>query len=63
MPHTFFAIAVRSATTVAPQALALLNNEHLAQCGASLAETLDPANIAVYNKRSTGEKFLINPSR
>ena len=29
----------------------------------SLAETLDPANIAVYNKRSTGEKFLINPSR
>ena len=29
----------------------------------SLAETLDPANIAVYNKRSTGEKFLINPSK
>jgi hypothetical protein len=29
----------------------------------SLAETLDPANIAVYNKRSTGEKFLIDPSR
>ncbi|MGQ0684408.1 zinc-binding dehydrogenase [Bradyrhizobium sp.] len=29
----------------------------------SLAETLDPANIAVYNKRSTGEKFLIDPSK
>ena len=29
----------------------------------SLAETLDPANIAVYNKRSTGEKFLINPNK
>src|SRR5262249_90163 len=29
----------------------------------SLPETLDPANIAVYNKRSTGEKFLINPKR
>jgi len=29
----------------------------------SLQEVLDPANIAVYNKRSTGEKFLINPSK
>jgi NADPH:quinone reductase-like Zn-dependent oxidoreductase len=29
----------------------------------SLPEMLDPANIAVYNKRSTGEKFLINPSK
>jgi NADPH:quinone reductase-like Zn-dependent oxidoreductase len=29
----------------------------------SLPETLDPANIAVYNKRSTGEKFLINPNK
>ena len=29
----------------------------------SLAETLDPANIAVFNKRSTGEKFLINPNK
>lgn len=29
----------------------------------SLADVLDPANIAVYNKRSTGEKFLINPSK
>jgi NADPH:quinone reductase len=29
----------------------------------SLAEALDPANIAVYNKRTTGEKFLINPSK
>lgn len=29
----------------------------------SLQEALDPANIAVYNKRTTGEKFLINPSK
>ena len=29
----------------------------------SLSEVLDPANIAVYNKRSTGEKFLINPNK
>jgi NADPH:quinone reductase-like Zn-dependent oxidoreductase len=29
----------------------------------SLAEALDPANIAVYAKRATGEKFLINPNR
>ena len=29
----------------------------------SLSETLDPANIAVYNKRTTGEKFLINPNK
>jgi hypothetical protein len=29
----------------------------------SLQEVLDPANIAVYNKRTTGEKFLINPSK
>src|SRR6478672_2610216 len=29
----------------------------------SLQEALDPANIAVYNKRSTGEKFLINPNK
>jgi NADPH:quinone reductase-like Zn-dependent oxidoreductase len=29
----------------------------------SLREALDPANIAVYAKRSTGEKFLINPNK
>jgi hypothetical protein len=29
----------------------------------SLQETLQLSNIAVYNKRSTGEKFLINPSK
>jgi len=29
----------------------------------SLQEVLDPANIAVYAKRSTGEKFLINPNK
>jgi NADPH:quinone reductase-like Zn-dependent oxidoreductase len=29
----------------------------------SLAEALDPANIAVYAKRATGEKFLINPNK
>ena len=29
----------------------------------SLQETLDLANIAIYNKRATGEKFLINPNK
>jgi NADPH:quinone reductase-like Zn-dependent oxidoreductase len=29
----------------------------------SLQETLQLANIAAYNKRATGEKFLINPSK
>ncbi len=29
----------------------------------SLAEALQPANIAAYGKRATGEKFLIDPSR
>jgi NADPH:quinone reductase-like Zn-dependent oxidoreductase len=29
----------------------------------SLQEALDLANIAIYNKRSTGEKFLINPNK
>lgn len=29
----------------------------------SLAEALDPANLAVYAKRATGEKFLINPNK
>jgi len=29
----------------------------------SLAEALDPKNIAVYNKRATGEKYLINPNK
>ncbi|MGJ4939059.1 zinc-binding dehydrogenase [Bradyrhizobium sp. HKCCYLS1011] len=29
----------------------------------SLAEALDPANIATYAKRATGEKFLINPNK
>jgi NADPH:quinone reductase-like Zn-dependent oxidoreductase len=29
----------------------------------SLAEALDPANISVYVKRATGEKFLINPNK
>ena len=29
----------------------------------SLAEALDPANIAVYAKRSTGAKYLINPNK
>lgn len=29
----------------------------------SLAEALDPANITVYAKRATGEKFLINPNK
>ncbi|XUM20902.1 zinc-binding dehydrogenase [Bradyrhizobium oligotrophicum S58] len=29
----------------------------------SLSEALDPANLAVYAKRATGEKFLIDPSK
>ncbi|TYO65726.1 NADH oxidase [Bradyrhizobium hipponense] len=29
----------------------------------SLQEALDPVNIAVYAKRATGEKFLINPNK
>ncbi len=29
----------------------------------SLPEVLDLKNIAVYNKRATGEKFLINPNK
>lgn len=29
----------------------------------SLAEALDPANIAAYARRATGEKFLINPNK
>lgn len=29
----------------------------------SLREALDPANIAVYARRATGEKFLINPNK
>ena len=29
----------------------------------SLQETLQLDNIAVYGKRATGEKFLINPSK
>ena len=29
----------------------------------SLAEVLDPANIAVYNQRATGEKYLVNPNK
>jgi NADPH:quinone reductase-like Zn-dependent oxidoreductase len=29
----------------------------------SLAEVLEPANIAVFNKRATGEKYLINPAK
>jgi hypothetical protein len=29
----------------------------------SPAEALDPANIAVYTKRATGEKFLISPNK
>ena len=29
----------------------------------SLPEALDLKNIAVYNKRATGEKFLINPNK
>jgi hypothetical protein len=29
----------------------------------SLQEALQLSNIAIYNKRSTGEKFLINPNK
>ena len=29
----------------------------------SLPEALELKNIAVYNKRATGEKFLINPNK
>jgi hypothetical protein len=29
----------------------------------SLQEVLQLSNIAAYNKRATGEKFLINPSK
>jgi NADPH2:quinone reductase len=29
----------------------------------SLAETLDPAEIAVYGRRTTGAKYLINPAK
>jgi hypothetical protein len=29
----------------------------------SLPEVLDLKNIAVYGKRATGEKFLINPNK
>jgi hypothetical protein len=29
----------------------------------SLQEVLDLSNIAVYAKRATGEKFLINPNK
>jgi hypothetical protein len=29
----------------------------------SLQEALQLPNIAIYNKRSTGEKFLINPNK
>ena len=29
----------------------------------SLQEALQPPNIAIYNKRATGEKFLINPNK
>jgi hypothetical protein len=29
----------------------------------SLQETLQLSNIATFNKRSTGEKFLINPNK
>jgi hypothetical protein len=29
----------------------------------SLPEVLQMSNIAVYNKRATGEKFLINPNK
>ena len=29
----------------------------------SLAEALEPDNIAAYNKRTTGEKYLINPAK
>jgi hypothetical protein len=29
----------------------------------SLQEALDLANLAIYAKRATGEKFLINPNK
>ena len=29
----------------------------------SLTEVLDPKIMAAYNKRATGEKYLINPSK
>jgi len=29
----------------------------------SLPEALDLANLAIYAKRATGEKFLINPNK
>jgi len=29
----------------------------------SLQEALQPSNIAIYGKRATGEKFLINPNK
>ena len=29
----------------------------------SLAEALQPATIAAYGRRATGEKFLINPNK
>ena len=29
----------------------------------SLSEAMEPANIARYNAKKTGEKFLINPSK
>jgi hypothetical protein len=29
----------------------------------SLTEALDLVNIAVYGKRATGEKYLINPNK
>jgi NADPH:quinone reductase len=29
----------------------------------SLQEALQPQNIAVYAKRATGEKYLINPNK
>jgi NADPH2:quinone reductase len=29
----------------------------------SLAEALDPDTIAVYGKRATGEKYLVNPNK
>ena len=35
----------------------------LSEQGVALAEALDPANMAVYAKRATGKKFLINPNK
>jgi hypothetical protein len=29
----------------------------------SLAEAIDPAVIAAYQKKATGEKYLINPAK